>query len=207
MFVCLFVHHTFSLSLTVFVPPLLKVQCPNFLEIWNSLVKKNEKKWSQICTFLLTNGWKAPHRKEFFFFICSLRLNVFLPPTSRSPISKLFQYSESLGKSNVRKWSQIRTFLFKNGLKSLPQKKFLQFFFFCSLYLNIFLSPLPEVQRSNFLDIGNPWGKWWNEVVPYLSPVCRIFLLYILVLLSALVKRCFVSCMRDFFSIRLRVHI
>ena len=42
--------------------------------------------------------------------VCSLlryRLNVFLPPTSQSRMSKYFRDSESLGKSNGTKWSQI----------------------------------------------------------------------------------------------------
>ena len=30
---------------------------------------------------------------------------------------------------------------------------------FCSLRLNVFLHPLPEVRCPNFLDIQNPWGK------------------------------------------------
>ena len=31
----------------------------------------------------------------------------FFPPTSRSPMSNIFRDSESLGKSNGKKWSQI----------------------------------------------------------------------------------------------------
>ena len=33
--VCLFVRHTFSPRLTVFLPPLPEFQCPNFLDFWN----------------------------------------------------------------------------------------------------------------------------------------------------------------------------
>jgi hypothetical protein len=54
--------------------------------------------------------------------VCSLlryRLNVFLPPQR---MSKIFRDSESLGKSNGKKWSQIWTFLFESCLKS-PRKK------------------------------------------------------------------------------------
>ena len=43
LFVCLFVHHTFSLRLTVFLPPLTKVQCHNFLDIWNPWEKVYKK--------------------------------------------------------------------------------------------------------------------------------------------------------------------
>ena len=49
-------------------------------------------------------------------------------PTFRSRMSNIFKDSESLGKSNGKKWSQIGTFLFETCLKS-PRKK--KFFFFC----------------------------------------------------------------------------
>ena len=42
--------------------------------------------------------------------VCSLlryRLNVFLPPTSQSWMSHIFRDSESLGKSNGKKWSKL----------------------------------------------------------------------------------------------------
>ena len=39
-------------------------------------------------------------------------------PTSRSRMSNIYRDSESLGKSNGKKWSNIWTFLFGNGLKS-----------------------------------------------------------------------------------------
>ena len=53
-------------------------------------------------------------------------------PTSRSRMSKIFRDSESLGKSNGKKWSHIWTFLFGSGLK-LPRKLLLFIFFgwFC----------------------------------------------------------------------------
>ena len=43
-------------------------------------------------------------------------------PTSRSPMSKLFRFSESLWKSNGKKWSQILKLLLTKGVKS-PRKK------------------------------------------------------------------------------------
>ena len=43
VFVCVFVRHTFLLCLTAFLPPLLKVQCPNFLDIWNPWGKVMER--------------------------------------------------------------------------------------------------------------------------------------------------------------------
>ena len=44
-------------------------------------------------------------------------------PTSQSRMSNIFRDSESLGKSNGKKWSQIGTFLFGCGLKSPKKKK------------------------------------------------------------------------------------
>ena len=76
-------------------------------------------------------------------------------------MSNIFRDSESLGKSNGKKWSQVWTFLFENCLKS-PQKKKV---FFSSLFsllrysLTVFLPPLPEVGCPIFLEIRNPWGK------------------------------------------------
>ena len=77
----------------------------------------------------------------------------------------------------------------------------------CSLlryYLNVFFPPLPKVGCPKFLEIWNPWRKemersglrrLYNKDQEVIS---RTFL--VLVLLSASVKRCFVSRMRDFFS-------
>ena len=43
-------------------------------------------------------------------------------PISRSRMSNIFRDMKSLGKSNGKKWSQIWTFLFGTGLKSLNKK-------------------------------------------------------------------------------------
>ena len=51
--VCLFVRHTFSLRLTVFLLPLSEVQCPNFFGYSESLGESNGKKWSRIWTIFL----------------------------------------------------------------------------------------------------------------------------------------------------------
>ena len=50
--------------------------------------------------------------------------NGLFAPTSRSRMSNIFRDSESLGKSNGKKWSHIQTFLFGSGLKSPRKKKF-----------------------------------------------------------------------------------
>ena len=69
-------------------------------------------------------------------FTFEVPFNGLFAPTSRSRMSNIFRDSESLGKSNGKKWSNIWTFLFGNGLKS-PRKKKGFFCWFCRLYLNI----------------------------------------------------------------------
>ena len=60
-------------------------------------------------------------------FVClftfELPFNGLFAPTSRSRMSNIFRDSESLGKSNGKKWSYIWTFLFGSGLKSPRRKK------------------------------------------------------------------------------------
>ena len=65
--------------------------------------------------------------------VCSLlryRLTVFLAPLPKVGCQIFFRDSESLGKSNWKKWSIIWTFLFGSGLKS-PRKKKGFFCWFC----------------------------------------------------------------------------
>ena len=93
LFVCLSVHHTLSLSLTVFLPPLPNVQCPNFLDFWNPWGKIIIINGLRFETKLLIKGVKLPRKKKvcfwanfallsrIFWYRCfSLRLPVFLPP-------------------------------------------------------------------------------------------------------------------------------
>ena len=110
--------------------------------------------------------WKLPKfaaQKKFFFFTFfgllwfSVFFNGVFDPTSRSQMSNIFRDSESLGKSNGKKWSNIWTFLFGSCLKS-PRKK--KFFFLLIL----------------------PWSDllWHRCYYPHrsrdaLSPVCGIF--------------------------------
>ena len=110
--------------------------------------------------------WKlsqiAAQKKFFFFifFIFEVPFNGLFAPTCQSRMSNMFRDSESLGKSNGKKWSQIWTFLFENCLKSSRKKKFFFFFFSVLRYcLTVFLLPLPEVGCPIFLEIRNPWGK------------------------------------------------
>ena len=66
-------------------------------------------------------------------------------PTSRSWMFNIFRDSESLGKSNGKKWSQIRTFLFESGFK-LPNKK--NSFFWLILLYKIRWKPRFSGQRA-----------------------------------------------------------
>ena len=54
--VCLFVRDTFCFRLTVFLHPLPKVQCPNFLDIrnpWGKVIKRNGLRFEQFCSKLV----------------------------------------------------------------------------------------------------------------------------------------------------------
>ena len=91
-------------------------------------------------------------------------------PTSWNRLSKIFRDSESLGKSNKKKWSQIWKLLLIKGVKSPRRKKFfggpnfalLSRIFLVSVFLTPFyglLPPLFIVQCQDFLYFWNPWGK------------------------------------------------
>ena len=60
-------------------------------------------------------------------FTFEVPFNGLFAPTTRSRMSNIFRDSESLGKSNGKKWSHIWTILFGSGLKS-PRKKKVSFF-------------------------------------------------------------------------------
>ena len=63
-------------------------------------------------------------------FTFEVPFNSLFAPTSRSRTSNIFRDSESLGKSNGKKWSNIWTFLFGSGLKS-PRNNKVFFCWFC----------------------------------------------------------------------------
>ena len=56
-------------------------------------------------------------------FTFEVPFNGLFAPTSRSRMSNILRDSESLGKSNGKKWSHIGTFQFGSGLKSPKKKK------------------------------------------------------------------------------------
>ena len=85
--------------------------------------------------FFLTKDFAISSLFLFCVFVCSFTLfNGLFAPTSWSPMSKLFRYSESLAKSNGKNCSQMWTSLLKNGVKLPRQKKFLQIIFFLFLH-------------------------------------------------------------------------
>ena len=59
----------------------------------------------------------------FWVFLFLTPFNGLFAPTSQSPMTKLLRFSESLGKSNKRKWSQIWNLLLIKGVKLSPKKK------------------------------------------------------------------------------------
>ena len=97
--------------------------------------------------------------------VCSLfevPFNHLFAPTSQSWMSKMFRDSESLGKSSGKKWSQIWTSLFQNGLKLTPQIFFfLQISFsFVHFWDTVSTSFCPKFPKCcKCLKIRNPWGK------------------------------------------------
>ena len=130
--VCVF---TFEVPFNGLFAPTSRSRMSNIFKDSESLGKSNGKKWSQIWTFLFEDCRKSPRKNSFFLhFFGLLRFSVFFnglfAPTSRIWMSNIFRDSESLGKSNGKKWSQIWTFLFENCRKSPGKKKFFSLTFF-----------------------------------------------------------------------------
>ena len=98
--------------------------------------------------------------QDFLVLVFLTPLNDHFALIFRSPVSKLFCLSESSGKSNRKKWSQIWKLLLIKGVKSPRRTKFfLRIFFHLFTLLNCLFAPFSEVQCLNFLDFQNPWGK------------------------------------------------
>ena len=110
----------------VFLPPLPEVGCPIFLEIRNPWGKVMERSGLRYEHFCLKVSKIAAQKKVFFshFFTFEVPFNGLFAPTSQSRMSNIFRDSESLGKINEKKWSNIWQFLFGSGLKSPRKKKF-----------------------------------------------------------------------------------
>ena len=98
------------------------------------------------------------------------QFNGIFAPTSWSPMSKLLGFSESLGKSVGKKWSQIWRFLLINGVKSPWKKKFFTdfFLFVCSVQTS-FCPHFPKSNVQTFWIFGILGEKYWKKVVSDLN--------------------------------------
>ena len=148
----------FQVPFKCFFAPTSQSWISKYFRDLESLWKSNAKKWSQIWKLLLIKGVKSPRRKKVltnFFHLFTPFKRIFAP-TSQSPMPKLFRFSESLGKRNGKKWSQVQTFLFGSGLK-LP-KKIIIIGWFC-----------PTKQGGNHTSrwIRDLWSKGVSLILAY----------------------------------------
>ena len=126
--------------------------------------------------FFAKNCVQLTRQKKFFYgFFSSHLFTPFNSPfahTSWSPMSKIFRYLESLGKSNGKMWSQIWTFFTQKWCKIPRQNFFKTDFCHFSLRLKVFLPPIPEVQRPILFwfseSLGKSNGKKWSQIVKLL---------------------------------------
>ena len=130
MCVCVCVSSLLRYCLNIFLFPLPKVGCPQFLEIrnpWRIIVKNSNLRPLLLLPLhekQFVFGRILPYWAGLFWNWCfSLPLTVFFFPTSLSPMSELFRFLESLEKSNGKKWSQIWKLLLIKGVKWSRQKK------------------------------------------------------------------------------------
>ena len=131
MCVCLcvwiFWYRCFSLRLTVFLPPLLEVKCPNYLNFRNPLGKVMKRNCLRFETFACKECKIAEPKKkkkiQIFFLHLFTPFKCLFAPTYQSPMSKLFIFLESLENSNGKKWSQGWKLLLIKGVKSPRQTK------------------------------------------------------------------------------------
>ena len=126
---------------------------------------------------------KIAAQKKVFFSLTLFGLLRFLVffnglfvPTSWSWMSNIFKDSESLRKSNGKKWSNIWTFLFGSGLKLPRNKKF----FFCW----VCLGP-PSYGIGATICIGREMlclsyaGFWQKCRIPLFQIFFRIFFFFL----------------------------
>ena len=137
--VCPSVCSLLGYRLIVFFCPLFsKVRCPQFLEIRKNCVIVAKKSCLQI------------------FFPLVTPFELFFAPTPQSPISKLFRFSKSLGKSNEKRWSQIWILLLIKGVK-LQRNKRLIFNKFCLTIRIVLVSVLLSASVERFFLVLFSW--------------------------------------------------
>jgi hypothetical protein len=126
----------FSVFFNCHLPPLSEVGCRIFLEIrnpWGKVMERSGLRYEHFCLKIFENRrakksfFFSPLFSLFYLLRCLVFFTGLFAPTSRSRMSNIFRDSESLGKSNGKKWSNIWTFLFRSDLKAPRKKKF----FFC----------------------------------------------------------------------------
>ena len=175
--VCVF---TFVVTFNGLFAPTSWSRMSNIFRDSESLGKSNGKKWSQIWTFLFENCLKSPRKKNSFsslFFTFEVPFNGCFVPTSQSRMSNIFRDSESLGKSNGKKWSHIWTFLFQNCLKSPRKKSFFSLTFFTfEVPFNGLFAPISRSRMSNifrdFESLRKSNGKKWSWIWTFLFENC-----------------------------------
>ena len=141
VFVCVCVHFWGTVS-TYFCPHFLKSDVQSFRDS-ESLVKSNEKKWSQIWKLLLIKGVKSSRKKKIVIFFTKVALlsriflvSVFLTlfnglfaPTSLSPMSKLFLILGILGEKGWEGMvTDLRIFAHKGCKTTAAKSVFYNFF-------------------------------------------------------------------------------
>ena len=108
-------------------------------------------------------------KNSLTFFTFEVLFNGLFAPTSRILMSNIFRDSESMGKSNGKKWSQIWTFLFEKCLKSPT-------FFTFAVPFNGLFAPSSRSWISNIfrdtksLEKNN--GKKWSQIWTFLFENC-----------------------------------
>ena len=145
----------FYFYLFTFEVPFKRLFAPTFQSLMTKIFrdseflgKSNGMKWSKIWIFLLKNGLKSPQQKSFLliFFLLFTQFKHIFGPISWNPMSKLFWNSESLGKTNEKKWSQIFILLLMKSVKSPRKKKliFNKFSLTSRIFLGIVATILPK---------------------------------------------------------------
>ena len=122
-------------------------------------------------------------------------------PTSQNRMSKMFRDFESLGKSNGKMRFHILKVLFINAVKLLRQHFFLsvQLFWYIFSHKTYFLMDYRLLVEGCFANIGMPLDVFEFLRFQWYFLFFKKIMFLVSVLLSALVKRVFVSRRRDFY--------
>ena len=117
---CLSVCHTVFTPFQRLPPPLPEVQCPNFLDIQNPLgeiMERSGLRFEHFCSKIVLKRCRKNFFNTFFFFICSLSLNIFMSPFPKVQCPNFLYFWNPWGKAIER--SGLR---FKNKTKRNAHK-------------------------------------------------------------------------------------